>query len=603
MKLSGDLKIRTRISLGFGILLIILLVMGTVSISILGDVDKFVEIELVNAMKAADGAMESRINYLSLIWSTLEMISTTQGEQYMQARKRGDEGIIEFPITYEILKSSGLIEKKELEKAGATFARLRDTSTRLVSLEKEIRKKMESVDKKTGSIVKLWVENNINASQIVLIWEFVMSVNEFGATLNLQYKTQSEIQAKNIKSYFIANDMLGKELDSMLAGSTQYIQLIEKKIMLMENFSNTAEELDSFFEVFEEGSTEQEGADQYIKRIINKLNRSVVSSRQKLMLLVVIGVLAGIVLSYLISKAISMPVEKLAGTAQLISSETRRAGGKLAHITVAETGPEETVILGRAFNEMMADLQKTYSELETQVHLISQANRELATSNKELEQFAYVASHDLQEPLRKIRTFTELFAKKYKNSLDEKANQYIYYIVDGSYRMQSLISDLLSYSRINTMGKKPEQVSSQKVFERVLENMQTTIEKNHASITCDPLPDVMADETQFEQLFSNLIGNAIKFRKEQPPRIRVAAVKKGENYVFSVSDNGIGLDEQYKEQIFSMFQRLHGANEYEGTGIGLTICKKIVERFDGKIWVESKPEKGATFYFTLKAIV
>jgi PAS domain S-box-containing protein len=225
----------------------------------------------------------------------------------------------------------------------------------------------------------------------------------------------------------------------------------------------------------------------------------------------------------------------------------------------------------------------------------------LAKSNAELEQFAYVASHDLQEPLRVVGSYTQLLAKRYKGSLDPKADEFIAFIVDGTTRMQRLIQDLLSFARISTRGKTLTPVNSQQVLDRSLASLTSRIQASQAVITCDPLPMVNGDELQLGQLFQNLIGNAIKYRSDAPPRIHVSAGRKGAEWRFSVSDNGIGIEPQYKDQIFEIFQRLHGIGEYEGTGIGLAVCKKIVERHRGKIWVESELGKGSNFIFTLPA--
>jgi PAS domain S-box-containing protein len=227
--------------------------------------------------------------------------------------------------------------------------------------------------------------------------------------------------------------------------------------------------------------------------------------------------------------------------------------------------------------------------------------KDLERSNKDLEQFAYVASHDLQEPLRMVASYTQLLEKRYKDKLDSDALEFINYAVDGANRMQGLINDLLSFSRVGTRGKPSQLIDSHTALGQARVNLSMTIEENNAIVTNDDLPEVMADETQLIQLFQNLIGNAIKFHKPgESPRIHISAQRKNEDWVFSVRDNGIGIDPQYFDRIFVIFQRLNTREEYKGTGIGLAICKKIVERLGGKIWIESQPGQGATFYFTLK---
>jgi PAS domain S-box-containing protein len=225
---------------------------------------------------------------------------------------------------------------------------------------------------------------------------------------------------------------------------------------------------------------------------------------------------------------------------------------------------------------------------------------ELKRSNDELEQFAYVASHDLQEPLRMVASYTQLLAQRYKGRLDADADEFIAYAVDGSNRMQALIKDLLAYSRAGTTGKGFHKISSENALKEALTNLRATIQDSGAVITQDSLPAITMDETQLVQVFQNLVGNAIKYRTSEVPRVHVSALKSGsKEWIFCVKDNGLGIEPQYFERIFVIFQRLHGREEFKGTGIGLSICKKIVERLGGKIWVESEPEKGSTFCFTI----
>ncbi|NEO92001.1 MAG: PAS domain S-box protein [Moorea sp. SIO3G5] len=230
---------------------------------------------------------------------------------------------------------------------------------------------------------------------------------------------------------------------------------------------------------------------------------------------------------------------------------------------------------------------------------LKRLNQDLSRSNRELEQFAYVASHDLQEPLRAISSYTQLLAKKYQSKLDAQADKYIHYIVDGATNMQQLIQDLLSFSRVGTHGKKLAATDCEVVLNRVLDNLNVTIIESDAIVTYDSLPVVMGDDIQLSQLLQNLIGNAIKFRSQELPRVHISAELKGKEWIFSVRDNGIGIEPEYFERIFTIFQRLHTRREYPGTGIGLAVCKKIVERHGGKIWVESELGVGTTFYFSI----
>lgn len=228
--------------------------------------------------------------------------------------------------------------------------------------------------------------------------------------------------------------------------------------------------------------------------------------------------------------------------------------------------------------------------------------RDLQRSNKDLEQFAYVASHDLQEPLRMVGSYTQLLARRYEGQLDEKADKYIGYAVDGAKRMQRLIEDLLTFSRVGTRGGKPEPTDSGEVVDGVLKNLNKHISDNSAEVIVGDLPKVMADPTQLGQVFQNLIANAIKFKGDAPPKIEISAARQDDMWEFTVADNGIGIDPQFFDRIFIIFQRLHKRDEHSGSGIGLSIVKKIVERHGGRIHIESEPGKGACFIFTMPAV-
>jgi PAS domain S-box-containing protein len=226
---------------------------------------------------------------------------------------------------------------------------------------------------------------------------------------------------------------------------------------------------------------------------------------------------------------------------------------------------------------------------------------ELQRSNADLEQFAYVASHDLQEPLRMVGSFTQLLGERYRGKLDEKADKWIGYATQGAATMQRLIDDLLAYSRVRTRAKPLEPVDSSAALDEALANLRLALQESRAEVSREPLPRVMADQGQLVHVFQNLIGNALKFHGAEPPRIRVAARRGGPDWVFSVQDNGIGIEPQYFDRIFMIFQRLHARNEYPGSGVGLAICKQVVQRHGGRIWVESVPGQGSTFRFTMPA--
>jgi PAS domain S-box-containing protein len=290
--------------------------------------------------------------------------------------------------------------------------------------------------------------------------------------------------------------------------------------------------------------------------------------------------------------AFALPVrmgDKVLGAIEFFGREPRHPDKWLLQITVS---------IGNLIGQLMARRQaeaamrEAYQELEHKT-------KELTRSNEELQQFAYVASHDLQEPLRMISSYTQLLERRYVDKLDGDAKDFMAYIVDGAARMKQLIEDLLAYSRVGTRGKEFQTVDSGAPLDRALANLRASIESSGAQVTRDRMPEVIADGAQLSQVFQNLIGNAIKFRGAEAPKIHVGAEARDTVWVFTVKDNGIGLDTQYADRIFMMFQRLHNKADYPGTGIGLAIVKKIVERHGGRIWVESEPGKGATFGFTI----
>jgi light-regulated signal transduction histidine kinase (bacteriophytochrome) len=239
------------------------------------------------------------------------------------------------------------------------------------------------------------------------------------------------------------------------------------------------------------------------------------------------------------------------------------------------------------------------TELKLSEEKLKNTMAELKRSNQELEQFAYVASHDLQEPLRMVASFSQLLEQRYKDRLDDDAHEFIGFIVEGSQRMKCLIDDLLTFSRVTSQAKEFERVDLESVLDVVISNLSISIKETNAVITHETLPKVFADPSQMRQVFQNLIANALKFQVQNTPEIHISAQKDEKEWTFSIKDNGIGINPQYHEQIFEVFKRLHTRLEYPGTGIGLAICQKIIQRHGGHIWVESEPGKGSNFYFTI----
>jgi light-regulated signal transduction histidine kinase (bacteriophytochrome) len=225
---------------------------------------------------------------------------------------------------------------------------------------------------------------------------------------------------------------------------------------------------------------------------------------------------------------------------------------------------------------------------------------ELARSNQDLEQFAYVASHDLQEPLRMVAAYTQLLSERYRGKLDEQADKYIHYAVDGATRMQTLIQDLLSYSRAGRQGTELTPIDTSITVKSALSNLTAAVQESGAVVNIEALPKVLANGPQLQQVFQNLIGNALKFRGADAPIVNISAQQQNGEYIFAVADNGIGIS-QGAERIFTIFQRLHTREEYPGNGIGLAICKRIIERQGGKIWIEPHSGPGTTFKFSLQA--
>jgi len=291
-----------------------------------------------------------------------------------------------------------------------------------------------------------------------------------------------------------------------------------------------------------------------------------------------IGILIVSGSAWAIAKNILEPFRNLMEGTEIIGS------GKLEH-RIPIMSKDEFGRLAESFNRMVDHIEETAKNLQR--------------SNAELEQFAYVDSHDLQEPLRMVTSFLQLLQKRYKGQLDDDADKFINYAVDGSERMRQLINDLLTFSRVGKNVNQFQLIDCRAVLDRVLLNLKMVIEDAGAEVTYDSPPTVLADEIQLVQLFQNLTGNAIKFRGKEPPKVHISITRQNSDWLFSIRDNGIGIEPQYADRIFVIFQKLHTKSKYSGTGIGLAICKKIVENHGGRIWLQSVPDRGSVFSFTL----
>ena len=311
--------------------------------------------------------------------------------------------------------------------------------------------------------------------------------------------------------------------------------------------------------------------------------------------LIVVGIVVAatllvliIVLALLAHYGVVRPVSKLVAQVRVV------ADGQFQR-QVSGSGPWEIVNLGYDVDLMRLHI---VDELENLMRM----HDELERSNRELEQFAYVASHDLQEPLRKVASFCQLLERRYKGQLDERADQYIGFAVDGAKRMQVLINDLLAFSRVGRLTREQVVVSCDEIVAQATANLGTAIEEAGAEITAGPLPAVRGEPALLAAVFQNLIGNAVKFHGDEPPRVTLSAARDGDFWAFTCADNGIGIEPEYADRIFVIFQRLHPKDAYPGTGIGLAMCRKIIEYHGGRIWLDTDAGRGTTFRFTLPVV-
>jgi light-regulated signal transduction histidine kinase (bacteriophytochrome) len=347
---------------------------------------------------------------------------------------------------------------------------------------------------------------------------------------------------------------------------------------------------------------------------IGDLRQRIWNYLQIVFYVLILSLVVAFSISQRLQQVVSEPVLQLAGLAREVSVDQNYT------LRAAKPSDDEIGTLVDGFNAMLsqiegrdralqdahAELQRRIVELQREVAErmrveagLAKQTVELQRSNAELQQFAYVASHDLQEPLRMVSSYTQLLAKRYRTELDAEAHEFIDFAVGGVKRMQKLIQDLLQFSRVGARSQTFANVNCESLLQKALLNLSAAIRESGAEVTHGSLPTVQGDESQLAQLFQNLIDNAIKYRNEKSPKVCIECEPQEGAWLFSVKDNGIGIEPQYAERIFVLFRRLHGKTEYQGTGIGLAICKKIVERHGGQIWVESEAGKGSNFKFTL----
>ncbi|WP_097972739.1 ATP-binding protein [Streptomyces sp. gb14] len=314
----------------------------------------------------------------------------------------------------------------------------------------------------------------------------------------------------------------------------------------------------------------------------------------------VVGILLGVLvltivaLSVLLHRVVGVPLNRLRA-----ASEAVRSGSFDNRIEIK--GPSDVQDVAGAVEDMRQRLSDELAEAQKREDLLAGQTQELRRSNSELEQFAYVASHDLQEPLRKVASFCQLLEKRYGTELDDRGKQYIAFAVDGAKRMQVLINDLLTFSRVGRVHESWKPVDLGRSLDRALGNLAAAVEESGAVVERpEELPELVGDATALTMVWQNLVGNAVKFRHpDRPPRITVECEREDENWHLTVSDNGIGIAPEFADKVFVIFQRLHGRDEYDGTGIGLALCRKIIEFHGGRIWLEPEPGEGTRIHFTL----
>jgi signal transduction histidine kinase len=389
------------------------------------------------------------------------------------------------------------------------------------------------------------------------------------------------------------------DLEQVLGAATTWQQTVEGW-MRAEPAANAA--------AVDTGRAQFDTVQAELDRLVTDIEQARLAARDRLVdagtvltvLLVVIAVLLILLFAALyvgFHRTVARPILRLAGEVRTVTDRD------MHHRVAGDGGPRELAELTADIEGMRQRIVDEVSELHRAHELLDKRTHELERSNADLEQFAYIASHDLQEPLRKVASFCQLLQRRYRGRLDERGEQYIAFAVDGAKRMQVLINDLLAFSRVGRKSGEFEVVDTGQLLTEAMSNLESGIEYAGATISRGVLPKVNGEASLLTAVFQNLISNALKFRGENPPVVRIEAVRDGGNWRFSVADNGIGIDSEYAERVFVIFQRLHTRSAYPGTGIGLAMCRKIIEYHDGRIWLDTTAPAGITrFIFTLPAL-
>lgn len=494
-----------------------------------------------------------------------------------------------------LMLSSGYFALEEIKKVGSAIERfaqveipLTSVVTHLSSLKFEQEIFVERAlrfDEKSGGISEIpFAESRAEFRRYA---KLITDELEKGKSILKEASEQSPIRSYSAGSAEIYARLgeIDEAFKKYRSQATQIYDLVEKgdtRAAKLKSFTITSEESN----VRESLEALQKDIDDLTKGTIVRVKMVRARSVHGIWAFTLLALLLGVSFAYIVARSITKPLSYAVGLANKVAKGEKG-------VSVDSKADGEIGQLLEAMSEMSKAIERSEDQLRDR-------NIDLERSNAELEQFAYVASHDLQEPLRMVASYTQLLEKRYSEKLDDTAREYIDFAVDGVGRMRALINDLLMYSRVGRRQKALEAVNTDDVLQRALSNLKIAIEESKAKIVVDSLPVVNGDEIQLLQLFQNLIANAMKFRNEDKlPQVAIGAVRNQREWVFSIADNGIGIEEQFSERIFEIFQRLHTREKYSGTGIGLAICRKIVERHGGKIWVESEIGKGTTIFFSI----